>query len=106
MNTLSDVMEKLKSLKLDNEFRYENNSFHAGRGKTYEPEDLTIIKIFRFQVEPNPMELLYIIEANDGLKGYSLDAADEYEPEERIAYQQAMCKIAVHEEENDEVFEP
>src|SRR5256885_16195520 len=68
MNTLSDVLEKLRLKKLDNEFRWTPEGFTAGKGKVYTPDQLTIIKTFRFEGESNPsdMEIVYIIEANDG----------------------------------------
>ena len=42
--------------------------------------DLTIIKTYRFEGESDPSDssILYIIEANDGLKGYSIDAYGVY----------------------------
>jgi hypothetical protein len=54
LTTLSTVLEKLRLKKMDNEFRWENGVFHAGRGKTYTPEDLTILKTFRFEGESDP----------------------------------------------------
>ena len=70
MATLLQVMEALRMRKMDNEFRWEDGTFNAGRGKTYAPEDLTIIKTYRFEGESDPSDssILYIIEANDGLR--------------------------------------
>ena len=46
-----------------------------GKGKEYQPEDLKIIKTYRFEGDSNPadMSIIYLIEANDGLIGYSID---------------------------------
>lgn len=80
MATLSHVLEKLRLKKLDNEFRWTEDGFNAGKGKNYDPQDLTIIKTYRFEGESDPADssILYIIEANDGLTGYSLDTYGVY----------------------------
>ncbi|MFP5041057.1 hypothetical protein [Parasediminibacterium sp. JCM 36343] len=80
MTTLSTVMEKLRCDKMDNEFRWGPDGFHANKGKNYAPEDLKIIKTYRFEGDSDPSEssILYLIEANDGLVGYSLDAYGLY----------------------------
>jgi hypothetical protein len=80
MTTLVEVMEKLRLKKIDNEFRMENHEFTAAKGKTYTPDELTIVKTYRFEGESNPGDssILYLIEANDGLIGYSLDAYGVY----------------------------
>jgi hypothetical protein len=80
MNTLSNILEKLRLKKMDNEFRWTTEGFDAGKGKAYKPEDLKIIKVYRFEGESDPSDssVLYIIEANDGLIGYSIDAYGMY----------------------------
>jgi hypothetical protein len=80
MTTLSSVLERLRIKKIDNEFRWTPEGFTAGKGKVYTPDQLTIIKTYRFEGESDPsdMEILYIIKANDGLIGYSIDAYGAY----------------------------
>jgi hypothetical protein len=50
------------------------------QGKFYQPEELTIIKTYRFEGDSDPAEssILYLIEANDGLIGYALMAYGMY----------------------------
>ena len=76
LTTLSMVMERLRERKLDTEFTWTESGFTAGREKYYQPEDLKIIKTYRFEGESNPDDasVLYVIEASDGLIGYCLDA--------------------------------
>ena len=108
MTTLVEVMEKLRKKKIDNEFRMENGTFHAGRGKTYTPEDLAIIKVFRFEGESNPSDssILYLIEANDGLIGYSLDAYGLYSNhEDEDGYDNFIRQIKVNDREEQLIFE-
>ena len=80
MSTLSAVLEKMRVKNIDNEFRWTEHGFTAGKGKSYQPEDLTIIKTYRFEGESDPSDnsILYIIEAKDGLIGYSLDSYGAY----------------------------
>ena len=80
MTTLSSVLEKLRIKKIDNEYRWTPEGFNAGKGKNYQPEDLTIVKTYRFEGDSDPADssVLYIIEAKDGLIGYSLDSYGMY----------------------------
>jgi len=78
MTTLSGVLEKLRLRKMDTEFKWseEGEGLTADKGKVYQPEDLEIIKTYRFEgaSDPSDSSILYIIRANDGLVGYSIDA--------------------------------
>jgi hypothetical protein len=108
MTTLVQVMEKLRKDKKDNEFRWTPEGFTIGRGKHYQPEDLKIIKTFRFEGESNPADssVLYLIEANDGLVGYTLDAygaASSHDDEE--GYDNFLRKIPVENREDQLIFE-
>ena len=81
MTTSSQVLEKLRRNHRDNEFRWTPKGFTTANGKFYQPEDLVIIRTLRFEglSDPEDMEILYIIKANnDGLIGYSLDAYGAY----------------------------
>lgn len=80
MTTLTAILEKLRVRKQDNEFQMLANGFTAGNDKYYDAADLTIIKTYRFEGDSNPDDssILYLIEASDGLIGYSLDAYGAY----------------------------
>ncbi len=80
MTTSSSIMEKLRLKRQDNEFIMTPEGFTAGKGKYYNPEDLKIIKTFRFEGDSNPDDssIIYLIEASDGLIGYSMDAYGAY----------------------------
>lgn len=75
MNTLYDVLNKLKEKKIDIEFAWKENALIAN-DKRYQPNELQILKTFRFEGESDPDDsaILYIINATDGLIGYSIDA--------------------------------
>jgi len=80
MNTVSEILEKLRLKKMDNEYRWTEEGFCVSSGRCYKPEDLEIVKIYRFEgpSDPSDMAVLYIIEAKDGMVGYSLDAYGVY----------------------------
>jgi len=75
MTCLSQIMEKMRIEKTDNEFTFTNKGLSACKGKEYQPHDLEIIKIYRFEgiTDPADMSILYILEARDGMVGYRLD---------------------------------
>ncbi len=75
MTTLSSVMETLRLKRQDNEFTLTEGGFTSNSTKVYQPEDLTIIKTYRFEGDSDPSDnaILYLMEANDGLIGYSID---------------------------------
>ena len=74
--TVNSVLEKLRQKKQDTEFFHDEKGFTAGKGKYYTPDELTIIETYRFEGDSNPsdMAIIYLIKANDGLVGYSMDA--------------------------------
>jgi hypothetical protein len=80
MQTLSQILEKLRLKRHDNDFQIVDGQFTTNNGKKYTPADLTIIKTYRFEGESDPSDssILYVIEANDGLIGYSIDAYGVY----------------------------
>ncbi len=106
MTTLSGVLEKLRIRKQDNEFQIAEKKFSAPSGKLYNPEDLMIIKTYRFEEDSNPSDssVLYLIEANDGLIGYSMDAYGAYSNHDDDYYDEFIRKIPVSEREEQEIF--
>jgi len=105
MTTLSHVLEKLRLKKIDNEFKMTAEGFTAGKGKYYKPEDLKIIRTYRFEGESNPEDnsVVYIIEATDGLIGYSIDAYGAYSDHD-ADYDDFLRKIPVDEKEEAQIF--
>lgn len=107
MTTLSSIMERLRIRKKDNEYRWEPDGFTTGTGKYYQPENLTIIKTYRFEGESDPAEssILYIIEANDGMIGYSLDMYGAYSNHEKEqGYDNFIRSIPVSDRDEQLIF--
>jgi hypothetical protein len=80
MATISHIMETMRMRKTDNEYRWTPEGLCACRGKTYQPHELEIVKVYRFEgiTDPADMSIIYIIQANDGLIGYRLDTYGSY----------------------------
>lgn len=100
MTTSSMILEKLRLKRQDNEFVMTEEGFTAGKGKFYNPEDLKIIKTFRFEGDSNPDDssIIYLIEANDGLIGYSMDAYGAYSNHDDAGKYDAFIKDVVKED--------
>ena len=107
MSTLSYVMEKLRLKRHDNEFIIAPEGFTIGNGKFYSPEDLTIIKTYRFEgaSDPSDASILYLIESKDGLIGYSIDAYGAYSNHDDDGYDDFIRKIKVEDRDEQQIFE-
>ena len=107
MTTVSSVLEKLRMKKQDNEFTIADGSFTTKNGKKYEPTDLKIIRTYRFEGESDPSDssIIYLIEANNGLIGYSMDAYGVYSNHEDDGYADFIRKIPVEERDEQVIFE-
>ena len=107
MTTLSSVLERLRVKKQDNEFQISDQGFNSPAGKLYHPEDLKIIKTYRFEGDSDPSDssILYLIEANDGLIGYSMDAYGVYSDHDDDGYDDFIRKIPVEEREEQQIFQ-
>lgn len=106
MTTLSSILEKLRVKKQDNEFKISGEGFISPAGKLYKSEELKIIRTYRFEGDSDPSDnlILYLIEANDGLIGYSMDAYGTYSNHDDDGYDDFVRKIPVNEREEQEIF--
>lgn len=102
MQTLTAVLEKLRLKKRDNEFRFDEKGLTSGCDKYYQPGDLKIVKTFRFEGDSNPDDntILYLIEANDGSFGYSLDAYGAYSNHVGDGYDSFIRQIPVEDRDD------
>ena len=106
MTTVTAVLEKLRIKKFDREFCMTPEGFTPGNNKYYNPEDLKIIRTYRFEGESDPSDssVIYLIEANDGLIGYSLDAYGVYSDHGDDGYDDFIRKIPVEERDEQQIF--
>ena len=106
MTTLTAVLEKLRQQHHDNEFTITKDGFTTTNGKFYKPEDLTIIRTYRFEGESDPADssIIYLIQANDGTMGYSMDAYGAYTTHTEANYDDLIKKIPVQERDEQAIF--
>ncbi len=106
MTTLSVILEKLRLKKQDNEFLMSEKGFGAGTGKFYLPEELKLIKTYRFEGDSDPSDsvILYLIEANDGKVGYSIDAYGAYSNHDDEKYDDFIRQIPMEERDEQLIF--
>ena len=108
MTTLTAVLEKLSHQHNDNEFTPKDDGFITSNSdKFYKPEELTIIKTYRFegQSDPGDNSIVYLIQANDGIMGYSMDAYGVYTTHDEVGnYDELIKKIPVEERDEQLIF--
>ena len=86
--TISDVLNHLQLKSQDNEFLVNKNGSILMKGKLYDGNEVRIIKTYRFEgaTDPGDAAIIYLVEANDGAIGYSLDAYGVYTNHANDAY--------------------
>ncbi|HEY9257234.1 hypothetical protein [Chitinophaga sp.] len=108
MTTLSRVLEKLHERGFDHELNMSDHGRLQNKDaqKIYNPEDLTIIKTYRFEGESDPSDssILYVLEDKDGQKGYVLDAYGAYSSHEEAGFDEFIQKIKVEDREEQLIF--
>lgn len=108
MTTLSQVLEKLRQKGLDHEIKMTDHGKMQGEGfnKIYNPEDLTIIKTYRFEGDSDPADnsVLYLLEDKDGQIGYIMDAYGMYSSQENTGFDDFLKKIPTADRDLQELF--
>ena len=107
LTTLSSVLEQLRVRKQDTEFVWDKKKHALGSGgKTYSPDELAIIKTYRFEgaSDPGDNSILYLLEANDGSQGYTMDAYGVYSNNDGEGYDDFIRKIPVQERTDQQIF--
>jgi len=103
MATLSQVMEKMRNKGYDHEFKMSDHGRMQSieSKKVFNPEDLKIVKTFRFEGESDPADsnILYLMEDTQGEKGYVLDAYGAYSSHEESGFDDFIKKIPVEDRE-------
>ena len=107
LTTMSGVMERLRIKKQDHEFMWDakQKAFTSG-GKAYKPEELVIFKTYRFEgaSDPSDNSVIYLMEANDGSIGYTMDAYGVYSNNTGEGYDDFLRKIPVQERTEQQIF--
>ncbi|MEE1884620.1 hypothetical protein [Pedobacter flavus] len=108
MNTLSQILEKLRLKGRDNEITMNEEGLMVGskNNKIYTPEALTIVKNYRFEGMSDPADnsALYIVEDNEGTIGYIMDAYGIYSDHIGPSFDDFLKKIPVADRDEQELF--
>lgn len=103
MTPLSVVMERLREKGFGNELVITGGEQANFEGSTtnYGPDQLTIIKVYRFEGESDPadMAVIYAIRSDDGRVGYSLSAYG-YADRDNPYYDDFIRNVSVEEQED------
>lgn len=103
MTPLSVVMERLREKGHGRELIIESEGAHFEEQSTvYQPSALTIIKVYRFEGESDPadMSVIYAIRADDGQRGYLLNAYGTYSDQDNPFYDDFIRGVPVAEQED------
>jgi len=103
MDTISTVLNHLKLKKWDNEFTIDKQGSITLQGKLYDQKEFKIIKMYRFEGDSDPSDeaIIYVIEANDGIIGYSLDAYGVYSNHSNDGYSNMMHNMRTQSREKN-----
>jgi len=104
MTTLSQVMKRLPELGYGEELKIKREKGAILTGdeeKIYQPEDLKVVKVYRFEGESDPadMAVIYALQTNDDKKGYLLDAYGTYSGEDALYVNEFIKKIKIERDE-------
>ncbi|WP_026309937.1 hypothetical protein [Niabella aurantiaca] len=109
MTTLTQVLEKLKQKDIDQEITMNDRKQMVSEKHrlVYQPEDLLIIKTFRFEDESDPDNntVLYVTKDQEGNHGYILDVYGPYSSHEGPEFDDFIKKIPMDERNDQELFE-
>jgi hypothetical protein len=109
MNTLSQILEKLRLKGKDNEITItDHGKMQALKlNKIYSPVELTIVKTYRFEGMSDPADssVLYITIDKDGDMGYIIDAYGTYSNHDGASFDDFLKKIPVAHRDEQELFE-
>lgn len=76
-NTLSEAINDSQKNGYDTDFNLTENQLESKSLKqSWSPEELTVVKFYRFEGDSNPSDnsILYLIETKDGKKGMLVDS--------------------------------
>ena len=108
MNTLSQILEKLRLKGKDNEIRMSDHGKMQSvkSNEIYNPEDLTIVKTYRFEgmSDPGDNSVLYLVLDEHGTLGYIMDAYGTYSDNDGPAFDDFLKKINVADRDEQEIF--
>lgn len=107
MPTLCRVLNRLQEKGLANEIRWTSEGFRIPDGKAYQPSQMTIVKVYRFEElkDPGDQNILYLLQAPDGEMGYILDAYGMYSSHDEDGFDNALRMVPEKSSQEQQLFE-
>ena len=102
MTPLSTVMASLAKRGFDREFKINKEGARLdGNDKTYQPGDLWILKVYRFEGESDPADMaaFYAIETTDGKKGFILNSYGTYSDQDQKYYDDFIMEVQIEKQD-------
>ncbi|WP_192348930.1 hypothetical protein [Algoriphagus sp. Y33] len=100
MTTYSQVLNLLPDRGYGNELNIQRaGASFDGSETLYQPEQLKIVKTYRFEGESDPadMAVIYLIHSESGEKGFILNAYGTYSDEDNRYYDEFIKRVPVEE---------
>ncbi|MFC5625682.1 hypothetical protein [Algoriphagus winogradskyi] len=100
MTTYSQVLNQLPAKGYGKELTIRQaGALFDGSDKIYQPEQLKIVKVYRFEGESDPsdMAVIYLLHSDTGEKGFLLNAYGTYSDEDNQYYDDFIKRVAVEE---------
>lgn len=100
MTPYSKVIERLEEKGYGQEISVvRSGAQFGGSGMAYPPEELKIVKVYRFEGESDPadMSVIYVILASDGNKGYLINAYGSYSGQDNEYYDDFIKAVPIEE---------
>ena len=96
--TMAEAVEDLRKRGFAANFEFLDKTFRAvNSGKTFQPDELTIVEHHRFEgvSDPDDMSVLYVIQAKDGTRG---TIADAFGPQANPDLGSFLKRVKMHED--------
>ena len=97
MTTVVKVLECLHERGWDNELKMAGlrRMYAASLNKIYRPEDLLLIKTYRFEGDSDPSDssAIYVMEDKEGNKSYVFDAYGPYTSHEEKGFEEFLIRV-------------
>jgi len=103
MTPLSVVLTRLKEKGYGQELTItEEGAQFEGGERQYSPKQLTIIKVYRFEgaSDPADMSVVYAMQADDGERGFLLNAYGPYSDQDNPNYDAFIKDVPIDEVED------
>lgn len=103
MTPISKVLERLDEKGYGRELIITGEHAHFdGIPNTYRSAQITIIKVYRFEGESDPadMSVVYAMRADDGQKGFLLNAYGTYSDQDNPYYDDFIRDVPMDEQED------